>query len=367
MPIIDGKYFKVLKVNTGPTKYRDLTPSKGPTQYKSYMYDSTTDSMIELNKHKPDSMIELNKHKPDSMIELNKYKPDQMIELNKHKPDSMIELNKSQPDSMIELNKMREKYGVGEKAAEFAVNFQNAFFSALNKGQFFQNDNSESPQESKPFFVINVPSPPPATAEEKYVFIQEAAELSSINVASFNNAAQNTNRVYQPGNTNSSPAFNVENQSENQANMTYDPWKCCDESNLAHPPWYLGFWRETYIEIKGYKSYQMKDATIKATFGNLGNPRPEISHTDYYNGGLPPHPPPEITIRFNIADYTRSNSRPNIPSYQVPDPLFHSIGGRKEDGQINDPTGWLIVWNANIWKCQLARETINYYDYKPEK
>lgn len=62
-----------------------------------------------------------------------------------------------------------------------------------------------------------------------------------------------------------------------------------------------------------------------------------------------------------IANYF--TERPDIPSYHNPDHLFHSIGGWKEDGQINDPTGWLIVWNADTWKCQLAKDTINYHDY----
>ena len=123
MPIIDGKYFKVLKVNTGPTKYRDLTPSKDSGQYKSFMYDSTTDSMIELNKHKPDSMIELNKHKPDSMIEVNKYGTDSMIELNKHKPDSIIELIKQKPDSMIKLNKAQETMGRNRSVNYYPTHF----------------------------------------------------------------------------------------------------------------------------------------------------------------------------------------------------------------------------------------------------
>ena len=259
------------------------------------------------------------------------------------KTNKMIELNKAQPDQMIELNKMREKYGVGEKAAEFAVNFQNSFFTALNRGQFFQNDNSELPEDNKPFFVMNVPSPPPATVEEKYVFMQQTAELSSVNVASFNNTARNRNRVHRAAGNETTAAFQTVNNSS-------DPWKNCNENNLAHPPWYFGFWRGTKIEIRGEKLDLNRDAILKFTFGNLREPKPEITYRVTSNG-VDNHV-------ITISEYTGKDDTQPIPG---PDALKTLIGGMKERNK--EPTGWLVVWYADIWRCQLAREPINYSDY----
>ena len=252
------------------------------------------------------------------------------------KTNKMIELNKAQPDQMIELNKMREKYGVGEKAAEFAVNFQNAFFSALNRGQFFQNENPESPEENKPVFIMNVSSPPPQLNIQDHLY------------SSFNNIINHDiDRLGKSINY----LLNISNAPGHQLNFD-GTQKQCNANNLAHPPWYLGFWRDTYIEIEGVKLNPNKNAVLKFKFSDLDEPRPEINYVVTAEG--------ENNHRIQIADYFSIGGDEPFRGSGI---LKNLIGGRLEGDNISDPTGWLLVWNADTWKCQLARETINYHDY----
>jgi len=109
----------------------------------------------------------------------------------------------------------------------------------------------------------------------------------------------------------------------------------CDKSNLLHPEWYFGFWNDSIIRFNGIKLLG-SDATVKFTFYSNNYLSTSLRYRITQNG------PADHTI--SLSDYSSDYPDSSQGSFTQ----FNEIGENK-----NDPaSGWLIVWNANIWKCQ---------------
>ena len=234
----------------------------------------------------------------------------------------------------------------------FINSFHSSFITALNNRQIIDQENTESPEESESVFVMNVSSPPP-TFKNKRNLIYYAKHIMSNDIYEL---AESTNDI----NMNIRPSINIpiardfhhiSNAPGHQLNFE-GVVKECYENNLAHPSWYFGFWRDTHIIIEGEKLDPNRDATLKFTFGNLNEPKPVIKYVVTANG-IEEH-------EIKIADYIKKDDGEPFPPSGI---LKHLIGAMKKDKRDKDATGWLLVWNADTWKCQLARDTINYHDY----
>ena len=146
MPVIDGKIFKTLYVDRGPTKYKTLTVDKGPTKYKTLFVDRSQTQYKPLTWNKgPTKYKTLTVDRGPTKYKSLKYQLEQ-----EDTPYQVL------TDKMIERNKVIEPLSPGHPEATSSINyFPTHFLPSEPRRPFFRGEDERfnSPEARRNLLV----------------------------------------------------------------------------------------------------------------------------------------------------------------------------------------------------------------------